>query len=344
MNEGTQNYTPEQMESELSKIGSSISFYADEDATYISVNTQKKHLDKTIALLEERLLRPKFTPEDFKRNQKQIAQSILSDQTDAGELADMAFSKILYGSKTIMSEPVSGTFKTVKAFTLKDVQAFYDKFYTPELTNLVVVGDVAQSEIMPKLAFLTKWQAKNTQLPNLILNAPPAQPTQIRINLNLREDKGITYGIYGGFGGDETSGTFEVGAGVRRSASDTAIIEIFKEMNNYRNNGITDEELEFSKKSLRSGEALRYETPGQKARLLSTIATKSLPMDYIEQQNKVISSLTKEEINQLAKEMLDTEKMVIVVVGDKEKIIDQLKKLGYKVVDYKLEGISNSSW
>jgi len=388
MNEGTQNYTPEQMESELSKIGSSISFYADEDATYISVNTQKKHLDKTIALLEERLLRPKFTPEDFKRNQKQIAQSILSNQTDAGELADMAFSKILYGSKTIMSEPVSGTFKTVKAFTLKDVQAFYDKFYTPELTNLVVVGDVAQNEIMPKLAFLNKWQAKNTQLPNLVLNAPPAQPTQIylvdkykatqseirvgrmalpydyngkffksnvmnfplsgnfnsRINLNLREDKGITYGIYGGFGGDETSGTFEVGAGVRRSASDTAIIEIFKEINNYRNNGITDEELEFSKKSLRSGEALRYETPGQKARLLSTIATKNLPMDYIEQQNKVISSLTKEEINQLAKEMLDTEKMVIVVVGDKEKIIDQLKKLGYKVVDYKLEGISNSSW
>ncbi|MCU0423293.1 MAG: insulinase family protein [Bacteroidia bacterium] len=388
MNEGTEKYSAESMESELAKLGSGISFYAGEDATYISVESQKKNLDKTLALLEERLFRPKFTQEDFKRNQKQIAQSILSNQTDAGMLADMAFSKLLYGSKTILAEPVEGTFKTVKAFTLKDVQAYYEKFYTPELTTLVIVGDISQNEIMPKLEFLNNWKKKNTVLPNLALNAPAPQPTQIylvdkykasqseirvgrmalpydyngkyfksnvmnfalsgnfnsRMNLNLREDKGITYGIYGGFGGDALSGTYEISAGVRRSASDTAIVEIFKELKKYSKEGMSQEEFEFTQKALRSGDALRYETPGQKARLLSTIATRNLPKDYIEQQNKILSSLTREELNQLASEMLDVDKMVIVVVGDKEKIIEQLKKLGYKINDYKLEGISNSSW
>lgn len=381
MDETTQNYTTEQFQNELTKLGSTISFSANDDNTYVSVTTQKKNLDKTLALFEEKLLRPKFTAEDFKRIQKQIAQSINASKYDAGDLADKAFAKLLYGSKSIMAEPVEGTFKTIKSFTVKDVQAFYDKFYAPELTNLVIVGDISQGEIMPKLQFLNKWNKKNTVLPNVAVNAPVIEKTQIylidkykstqseirvgylampydyngkyfkarvmnfplsgnfnsRINQNLREDKGFTYGVYGGFDGSDVAGPFEIGCGVRGTATDSAIKEMFFEMNKFRSSGMTDEELDFAKKSLRSGDALRYETPFQKASFLNGIASRNLPKDYIDQQNKLLQTLTKQELNQLANELLPTDKMVIVVVGDKDKITESLTKLGYKIVEYKVD-------
>lgn len=381
MGQATQSYTSEQFEAELQKLGSSISFNAGRDNTFISVTSQKKNLDKTLALLEEKLLRPKFTAEDFKRIQKSVAQSINSSKFDAGDLAEKAYAKLIYGAKSIMAEPVEGTFKTVKSFTVKDVQAYYDKFYAPELTNLVIVGDVKQSEIMPKLQFLNKWNKKNTVIPNVTLAAPVVEKTQIylvdkykssqseirvgylalpydyngkyfkarvmnfplsgnfnsRINQNIREDKGFTYGIYGGFSGGDVAGPFTIGCGVRGTATDSAIKEIFYELNKYRSSGMSDDELDFAKKSLRSGDALRYETPFQKASFLSVIAERNLPKDYIDQQNKVLASLTEAELNQLANELLPTDKMVIVVVGDKEKIGEALSKLGYKVVDYKVE-------
>lgn len=381
MNETTQNYTSEQMQSELAKIGSSISFYADDEATYVQVVSQKKNLDKTLVLLEEKLLRPKFTTEDFKRDQTATIQGIMSNKTDAADLANNAFSKLLYGAKSIVSEPTAGTYKTVKSFSVKDVQMFYDKYYAPELSNLVIVGDITKNEIMPKLQFLNKWTVKNTVLPNVAVNAPVIEKTQIylidkykasqseirvgylampydyngkyfkarvmnfplggnfnsRLNLNLREDKGFTYGIRGGFNASDLIGPFAVSCGVRATATDSAIKEIFYELNKYRKDGMTDEELEFSKKALRSGDALRYETPFQKANFLSNIADKNLPMDYIDQQSKTLQSLTKAELNAMAAELLPTEKMVIVVVGDKEKIGANLTKLGYKVIDYKVD-------
>lgn len=381
MNEATQAYTAEKFDMEMGKMGSSISVSADEENTYVSVITQKKNLDQTLVYLEEKLLRPKFTAEDFKRIQKSVAQSINSNKYDAGDVADKAFAKLLYGPKSIVAEPAEGTFKTVKSFGVKDVQAFYDKFYAPELTNLVIVGDISQSEITPKLQFLNKWAKKNVTIPDVTVNAPVIEKTQIylvdkykstqseirvgylampydyngkyfkagvmnfplsgnfnsRVNLNLREDKGFTYGVYGGFNGSDYTGPFLIACGVRGTATDSAIKEMFFEMNKYRSSGMTDEELDFAKKSLRSGEAIRYESPFQKANFLGTIAERNLPKDYIEQQNKVLATLTKEDLNKMANELLPTDKMVIVVVGDKEKIGEQLGKLGYKVVDYKMD-------
>ncbi len=381
MEEGTQNYTAEQFDGEMQKLGSNIRFGVDDDNTYISITSKKANIDKTLALLEEKLLRPKFTAEDFKRIQKQVVQGINSSKFDAGSLAEKAYAKLLYGSKSIVAEPVVGTFNTIKKFSVKDVQAFYDKYYAPELTNLVIVGDIKQTEIMPKLQFLNKWTKKNTVIPNVAVNAPKIEKTQIylvdkykstqseirvgylalpydyngkyfkarvmnfplsgnfnsRINQNIRENKGFTYGVRGNFSGTDIVGPYTIACGVRGTATDSAIKEIFIELENFRTNGMTNDELTFAKNSLRSGDALRYETQFQKASFLSLLAERGLPRDYINQQNNILANLTKEELNALAKELLPLEKMVIVVVGDKEKIGESLNKLGYKVVDYKVD-------
>jgi zinc protease len=161
------------------------------------------------------------------------------------------------------------------------------------------------------------------------MNYPFGGNFNSRLNLNLREEKGITYGIRSGFQGTYNPGTFTVGVGVRASATDTAIKEIMNEMVNYRAKGITEEELAYAKKSLTQSDALRYETIFDKAGFLNQIAYYNLPTDYIDQQNKTLQEITKQEIDALAKEMLAIEKMVIVVVGDKDKIKTNLDKLDF---------------
>lgn len=393
MEESTQNYTAEQFANELEKLGSSIDFSAGREAITMTVSSQKRNIDATLKLVEEKLLRPKFTAEEFKLIQKQTAESINGEKVNAGDQANKAFARLLYG-KSILAEPVNGTIKTIKVMTVKDIQNFYDRYFSPSVSSLVIVGDITEAEVMPKLTFLKNWGKKDVTIPNVVATAVPIEKTQIylidkykaaqseirvgymalpydyngkyfkssvmnfpfagnfnsRLNLNLREEKGFTYGIRGGFSGTKDYGTYSISAGVRTSSTDSSIREIFTEMNKYRQNGITEEELNFTKKALTQGDALRYETPYDKAGFLSQIARFDLPLDYVAQQNATLQGVTKAEIDALAKEMLPADKMVIVIVGDKEKIQSSLEKLdlnfqpGYKspigslkVVDYKVD-------
>lgn len=83
LNEGTKNYTTEQISAELEKLGSSISFNASKAATSIQINSLKKNLDATLKLLEEKLLNPGFNAEDFKLAKKQYKESVKNDETSA---------------------------------------------------------------------------------------------------------------------------------------------------------------------------------------------------------------------------------------------------------------------
>lgn len=380
MNEATQKYTTEQFSNELEKLGANISFRAGKEFTTVQVFTPKKNLDKVLSLFEEKLLHPKFTVEDFKRNQHQIAEEINSQKVSAANMANKAFARLVYG-KSIAAEPVEGTIKTIKGLYVKDIQSYYDRFYTPTLANLIIVGDVTEAEIMAKLAFLKNWARKEVVLPSITNSAPVIENTQIylidkykaaqsevrvgylgmpydyngkfyratvmnfpfggnfnsRLNLNLREDKGYTYGIRSYFSGSKYPGTFGISAGVKDSTTDLALKEIISELKKYRETGITDDELTYTKKSMSGSDALRYEGMFQKAGFLSQIITYNLPTDYIDQQNRLLQTITKDEVNSLAKELLPYDKMVIVVVGDKDLIGKSLEKLGYKINEYKLD-------
>jgi zinc protease len=159
-----------------------------------------------------------------------------------------------------------------------------------------------------------------------------------RINLNLREDKGWTYGSRSGFRGSDVAGPFVSQAGVKGTATDSSLFEMIKEINKYRAEGITEEELEFTKKSIGQSEALEYETLEQKAGFLNQIQKYNLPSNYVEQQQAILNALTKEQVKALANKHLPVENMVILVVGDKAKIKKPLQRLGYEIVELDTKG------
>lgn len=151
-----------------------------------------------------------------------------------------------------------------------------------------------------------------------------------RLNLNLREDKGWTYGIRSGFSsnGPGYPGMFIVSAGIRTTATDSAIREVIMELKKYVETGITDEELEFTKKSLLGGEALDYESPFGKLGFLTSIITLDLDRNFNAKRAEIIKNLTKDEVNALAKKYILLDNMVIFCIGDDVKIKERLESLG----------------
>ncbi len=158
-----------------------------------------------------------------------------------------------------------------------------------------------------------------------------------RINLNLREDKGYTYGARSRFIGDKWKGVFLAAAGVKANVTDSAIFEFMKEIKLYSEKGITKNELEFTVNAWGQSEALKYETPNQSLAVVRRIADYGLESNYMKQQAELRKKLTVAEVNQLAKKNLPYDKMLIVVVGDKEKVLPTLKSLGYPITEIKAE-------
>ncbi|MEM9259327.1 MAG: insulinase family protein, partial [Bacteroidota bacterium] len=341
LNESTENFTAEQIQEELRKLGSRINISSGRSSTTMNISSLAKNLDKTLEIAEEILYRPAMAQADFDRLLQQQMEGVKSAVKNPATIASQVFNKLIYGEGHIYSVPASGTDETLQNITLEDVKAFYSKYYTPSLAELVIVGDVEQEEIMDKLDFLKEWKKKNVELPTMPnrdgvdktkiyfvdkTNAPQSQirigaPTDLtydatgeyfksylmnfplggafnsRINLNLREDKGWTYGARSFFSAGDTPGAYIASAGVKPIASDSSVVEIMKEIKNYRDNGITQEELEFMRSSISQRDARSYETPRQKAGFLGRILHYDLESDFVDQQSKIINTITKEEID-----------------------------------------------
>jgi zinc protease len=149
-----------------------------------------------------------------------------------------------------------------------------------------------------------------------------------RLNLNLREDKGYTYGA----GGYQTGGK-EVGlsvyyAQVRADASLASAKEFLAELEKMSSEGVTDKEVDFMRLAVGQKDALSYETPSKKAQLLGQILTYSLPDNFVEERNEIVAKISKERLNELAEKWFNPDDYQIIVVGDAKALTPQFETLG----------------
>ncbi|MFT6517508.1 MAG: zinc protease [Candidatus Azotimanducaceae bacterium] len=376
LNESTLKSSNEELSNRLQLLGSSVKFGVDNNYTEVTVRSLSRNLDETLAIMAERLLEPRFDPEEFERLKNQTLQSIEQTKKQPAATADIAYQLLLMGDQNPVAYLNMGSADTVAKLTLDDVKGFYETYYAPSIAKLVVVSDVAQTEIEKKLGILDSWRGAKTDVAKL-LPFPPASKTRIylldnpgaaqseirigqsalpfdatgdfyrlglanyplggafnsRINMNLREDKGYTYGARSGFAGEKDYGLFTASAGVRTDSTAASVAEFTRELKDFQRDGMTAEELSFVKNAFGQRDALRFETPGQKLGLLSRVLTYDLAEDFIEQQQSILSGVSAEELNALMAQNVDLDKLAIVVVGDKAVIFDSLAELGYEIVD-----------
>jgi len=169
-----------------------------------------------------------------------------------------------------------------------------------------------------------------------LMNFPLGGAFNSRINLNLREDKGYTYGARGYFWGNKLSGGYTATAEVRADVTDKSIIEFVNEIKDYRDKGITEAELSFMRNAINQRDALKYETPSAKLSFLAQILEHNLTPKFVADRAEIVEKITAKEINALAKKHLNIDEMLMVVVGDAKTLKPQLEALGYEVIDYSI--------
>jgi zinc protease len=203
---------------------------------------------------------------------------------------------------------------------------------------LVDVPKGAQTEFRVGYATGMKWDATGDFYKSYLANYTLGGNFSSRLNQNLREDKGWTYGANSAFTGSPVSGEFRFASGIRADATDSALVELMKDVNNYVSSGPTDAELAFMRDAIGQFEAMRYETPAQKAQFISRILEYNLPADYTVQQNKILNTIRKDDLSKITKQRIQPQKLNILLVGDKAKVLEKVKKLGYEVVELDADG------
>ncbi|MCW8194901.1 insulinase family protein [Proteobacteria bacterium 005FR1] len=203
---------------------------------------------------------------------------------------------------------------------------------------LVDKPGAAQSEI--RVGYMTElpYDATGEYFQRYLMNYVLGGAFNSRINMNLREEKGYTYGARSGFSGSQMPGPFTASASVKKESTADSVRQFMMEISDYRAQGIEESELQFMRSAVGQSDALSYETPRQKAGFLGRILEYDLPHNYVDKQAEIISSISQEQINQLAKAHLPVDEMLILVVGDKAVIGDSVRELGYPVVELNSDG------
>jgi predicted Zn-dependent peptidase len=158
-----------------------------------------------------------------------------------------------------------------------------------------------------------------------------------RLFLNLREDKGYTYGAYSNFGGSKFRGTWVSSSEVRTDVTEGAMKEFMYELNRMRNETVPAEELENAKRAIVGSFALSLEQPNSLLQNIITQKLYNLPADYWDTYPQKVSAITAADVQNAAKKYLDMSHLQVVAVGDAAKAREVLAKYG-KVELYDAEG------
>ena len=148
-----------------------------------------------------------------------------------------------------------------------------------------------------------------------------------RINMNLREAHGYTYGAGSTFAYHRQPGPFLAYSDVRTDVTAPATTEIFNELKRMRDTQMTPEEMKLAKDSITRSMPGRFERGTDAAGTFAELFTYDLPLDYFSKFPGAIDAVTPEQAQAMAQKYIHPEKVVVVAVGDRAKIAEEMKKL-----------------
>lgn len=141
-----------------------------------------------------------------------------------------------------------------------------------------------------------------------------------RLMDNIRDNRGLAYDVHSVFSAQKEPGPFRIWVQTKNESANEAIAEIFKEVRRIRTEPVSDKELADAKSYLTGSFPLRLDTSAKIAGMMTSMEIYHLGLDYPQKYPKLINAVTREDILRVAKKYLDPDKMVVVVLGNQEKI------------------------
>ena len=378
VNEGTDTRTSKQLKEELRSIGGTLSLGSDADSTTMFASSLAEFSPKLFELMSDVAQHPSFPETEVKLAQENTIQQIRAGRADPGFLVNERFQKAVFGDHPYSF--VVPDEKSIKALTRADLRAFVAKYYIPNASHLIVVGDIDVGKTFAEIekAFGT-WKSgtvpsdENPPVPKrekrqiYFVNRPDSIQSAIyignasiprkdkdyfairtadtiyggsfysRLTRNIRESKGYTYSPFSSSDTRSKTGAFLAGAFVRNEVTGPTLLEILYELDRMRVSPVTDEELNAAKEFSTGNFSVELASQFGLAGRINTIYTYGLDKSFINDFRPKIEALTAADIQKAAAKYFDTYRAAIVIVGDWEKVKDQVTPFG-DVTIYDSEG------
>ncbi len=194
----------------------------------------------------------------------------------------------------------------------------------------------AQSNIV-----LTNLGVKRTDpdyFPLIVMNQVLGAGASSRVFMNLREEKGYTYGAYTRLGMKKLAGDFEATAEVRTAVTGDSLKEFFYELNRIRDEKVGDQEMADAKNFLTGVFPIRAETQEGLTNLIVNQHLYGLPKNYLQTYRENVDAVTVDDIQRVAVKYVRPDEMAIVIVGDAGEVLPQAKKYAETVEIFDTEG------
>ena len=173
MNEGTKNKTPEELEEAIGLLGASIRVTSSNEDISLEVSSMAKNFEKTIALVQEILLEPRWDSEAFDLTKSRIINNLKRNAASPDYLSSSTLNKLMFGDN-ILATDATGTEASVKIITIDDLKEYYSKYLSPSIARFLVVGDVDVARVKKALTDINlKWKPKNVVIPEIKVPGPP---------------------------------------------------------------------------------------------------------------------------------------------------------------------------
>jgi zinc protease len=360
---GTTTKTKADIDKAIDFIGARINT----NARGVYAASLSKHQDKLLEVVQDIVLNPSFPESEFEKLRRQTISGLAQAKTDPNSLVSQVGDVILYGEDHPYGE--LQTESKVNNITVEDARSYYETYFYPNISYLVVVGDItaeaakAQAEKyfgswgfsqVPEMEDLDIPESPGERAVSFInkdgavqsvvrlafpYQLTPGHPDAIkvsvmntllggffnsRVNLNLREDKGYTYGAGTSMGTDKYVASFTGTTSVRNEVTDSSIYEFLNEMEILRNESVGEDELDLVKSVVMGNFALSLESAQTVANFALNTARYNLPEDYYRNYLKKVSEITAEDIQMMAQKYLQPDDLHIIVVGDESEVAEKL--------------------
>ena len=377
-NEGTDTRTSKQIKEELRSIGGTLSLGSDADSTTLTATSLSEFSTRLFDLISDVAQHPSFPDNELKLAQENSIQQIRAGRADPGFLANERFHKAVFGNHPYGF--VVPDEKSINALTRTDLRDFVNKYFIPNASHLIVVGDIDADKAFAEVekAF-GSWKSgtvppeDNPAVPKrekrqiFFVNRPGSVQSAIyvgnasiprkdkdyfairtadtiyggsfysRLTRNIRESKGYTYSPFSSSNTRAKTGSFLAGAFVRNEVTGSTLLEILYELDRMRVAEVTAEELSAAKEYSTGNFSVELASQSGLAGRINTIYTFELDKSFINDFRPKIEALTPGDIQRAAAKYFDTYRAAIVIVGDWDKVKDQVIPFG-DVTMYDAEG------
>jgi len=355
---GTKQRTAVQISDTLDFIGASLETGCSQDTASVSMTVLKKDLATGLDLLADILNQSTFPQAEIDRQKQAIIASIRAAEEEPGTVAAKAFAAALFPDSPY-GRPVEGSEASVKALQQKGLRDFFARNYRPNRSIIAVVGDVSElngafqtwpkgepsgQALVPAKVGESKVLRINKDLTqaNIVLGhngVARGNPDYYAIQVmnyvlggggfssramdSIRNERGLAYSVYSYFAAEKSHGAFEFIMQTKNETALEAIRIATEEMRRMREQPVMEQELNDAKDYLIGSFPLRFDTNRKVAGFLTQVEYFKLGLDYPDRYADLIRKVTGDDVQRAAKQYLQPERLITVMVGN-------LKKIGEK--------------